>query len=118
MAVRQRVQTHRCQIGEPPQGASNRLQTGLDQHAKAAPLKRNDAILAVLPIGVMHFPGAGIQDNLAEQRGSASPLEIRQRAERERRHLTRHVYNRAAQTSQSRPTSAMLLTVPWWCWKA
>ena len=36
-------------------------------HAKAAPFKRNDAMLALLPIGVMHFPGTGIQDNLADK---------------------------------------------------
>jgi hypothetical protein len=35
------------------------------KHAKAAPFKRNDAMLDVLPIGVMVFPGSGIQDNLA-----------------------------------------------------
>ncbi len=37
------------------------------KHAKAAPFKRNDALLAVLPIGVMQFPGTGIQDNLADK---------------------------------------------------
>jgi YspA, cpYpsA-related SLOG family len=37
------------------------------KHAKAAPFKRNDTMLAVLPIGVMHFPGTGIQDNLADK---------------------------------------------------
>jgi hypothetical protein len=37
------------------------------KHAKAAPFKRNDAMLAVLPIGVLHFPGSGIQDNLADK---------------------------------------------------
>ncbi len=37
------------------------------KHAKAAPFKRNDAMLNVLPIGVMHFPGTGIQDNLADK---------------------------------------------------
>jgi hypothetical protein len=37
------------------------------KHAKAAPFKRNDAMLAVLPIGVMSFPGTGIQDNLADK---------------------------------------------------
>jgi YspA, cpYpsA-related SLOG family len=37
------------------------------KHAKAAPFKRNDAILDVLPIGVMVFPGTGIQDNLADK---------------------------------------------------
>ncbi|MFK4490069.1 DUF2493 domain-containing protein [Bradyrhizobium sp. USDA 336] len=37
------------------------------KHAKAAPFKRNDAMLETLPIGVMHFPGTGIQDNLADK---------------------------------------------------
>ncbi len=37
------------------------------KHAKAAPFKRNDAMLAVLPIGVMVFPGTGIQGNLADK---------------------------------------------------
>ena len=37
------------------------------KHAKAAPFKRNDEMLHVLPIGVMHFPGTGIQDNLADK---------------------------------------------------
>ena len=36
-------------------------------HAKAAPFKRNDAMLAVLPIGVLIFPGNGIQDNFADK---------------------------------------------------
>lgn len=37
------------------------------RHAKAAPFKRNDAMLDVLPIGVIVFPGTGIQDNLADK---------------------------------------------------
>ncbi len=37
------------------------------RHAKAAPFKRNDAMLQVLPIGLLHFPGTGIQDNLADK---------------------------------------------------
>jgi len=37
------------------------------KHAKAAPFKRNDAMLDVLPVGVMVFPGSGIQDNLADK---------------------------------------------------
>ena len=37
------------------------------KHAKAAPFKRNDTMLDVLPIGVMVFPGTGIQDNLADK---------------------------------------------------
>ncbi|SEL66950.1 DUF2493 domain-containing protein [Jannaschia helgolandensis] len=36
-------------------------------HAKAAPFKRNDTILDVLPIGVIIFPGTGIQDNFADK---------------------------------------------------
>jgi hypothetical protein len=37
------------------------------KYAKAAPFKRNDAMLDVLPIGVIVFPGTGIQDNLADK---------------------------------------------------
>ena len=37
------------------------------RHAKAAPFKRNDQMLEVLPIGIMVFPGTGIQDNLADK---------------------------------------------------
>jgi hypothetical protein len=37
------------------------------RHAKAAPFKRNDAMLSALPIGVMVAPGTGIQDNLADK---------------------------------------------------
>jgi hypothetical protein len=37
------------------------------RHAKAAPFKRNDAMLDVLPIGVLVFPGSGISANLADK---------------------------------------------------
>ena len=37
------------------------------RHGKAAPFKRNDAILDELPIGVMVFPGNGIQQNLRDK---------------------------------------------------
>jgi hypothetical protein len=37
------------------------------KYAKAAPFKRNDAMLETLPIGVMVFPGTGIQGNLADK---------------------------------------------------
>ena len=37
------------------------------RHAKAAPFKRNDQMLAIMPIGVIIFPGTGIQDNLADK---------------------------------------------------
>ena len=45
------------------------------KHAKAAPFKRNDAMLDTMPIGVIHFPGTGIQDNLADKaRKLGTPL--------------------------------------------
>ena len=37
------------------------------RHAKAAPFKRNDAMLEALPIGVIVLPGTGIQENLADK---------------------------------------------------
>ena len=37
------------------------------KHAKAAPFKRNDQMLDVLPVGVMAFPGTGIQGNLSDK---------------------------------------------------
>ncbi len=37
------------------------------RHGKAAPFKRNDQMLDVLPIAVVLFPGTGIQDNLADK---------------------------------------------------
>ena len=40
---------------------------GWTKHGKAAPFKRNDALLDTLPVGVLVFPGTGIQDNLADK---------------------------------------------------
>jgi YspA, cpYpsA-related SLOG family len=37
------------------------------RHGKAAPFKRNDQMLDVLPIGVIAFPGSGISANLADK---------------------------------------------------
>jgi hypothetical protein len=37
------------------------------RHAKAAPFRRNDRMLEVLPIGVIAFPGSGISANLADK---------------------------------------------------
>lgn len=37
------------------------------KHGRAAPFKRNDDILEIVPKGVMHFPGTGIHDNLADK---------------------------------------------------
>ena len=38
-----------------------------NRHKKAAPFKRNDAMLEDMPRGVIVFPGTGIQDNLADK---------------------------------------------------
>lgn len=37
------------------------------RHAKAAPFKRNDQLLATMPKGVIVFPGSGITENLADK---------------------------------------------------
>lgn len=37
------------------------------RHGKAAPFRRNDAMLDILPIGLVVFPGSGITDNLADK---------------------------------------------------
>lgn len=45
------------------------------RHGKAAPFKRNDQLLDVLPIGLIVFPGSGITDNLADKaRSMGVPL--------------------------------------------
>jgi hypothetical protein len=38
-----------------------------NRHSRAAPFKRNDRILELLPIGVIVFPGSGISANLADK---------------------------------------------------
>ena len=92
------------------------------KHAKAAPFKRNDAMLEVLPIGVMHFPGTGIQDNLADKAKTArhSRLEIR-RGRRVSAVICRHLpHHRGGVASpQLRLVSICISkTAPWWWWKA
>ncbi len=37
------------------------------KHAKAAPFRRNDELLSVMPSGVIIFPGSGITGNLADK---------------------------------------------------
>ncbi len=37
------------------------------KHAKAAPFRRNDEMLSVMPAGVVIFPGSGITGNLADK---------------------------------------------------
>ncbi len=43
------------------------FQPDWERHRKAAPFKRNDAMLETCPRGVIVFPGTGIQDNLADK---------------------------------------------------
>ena len=38
-----------------------------DAHGRAAPFRRNDELLALLPKGVIAFPGSGITDNLVDK---------------------------------------------------
>ena len=37
------------------------------RHKRAAPFRRNDAMLETMPIGVIAFPGGGISDNLVDK---------------------------------------------------
>lgn len=37
------------------------------EHAKAVPVERNNAMLAVLQIGILAFAGYGINDNLVDK---------------------------------------------------
>lgn len=37
------------------------------RHARAAPFKRNDLMLEAIPLGLIVFPGAGIQENLRDK---------------------------------------------------
>ena len=36
-------------------------------HGKAAPFRRNDELLRLLPKGVISFPGSGISENLVDK---------------------------------------------------
>jgi hypothetical protein len=46
-----------------------------NRHKNAVPFKRNDALLDVLPIGVIAFSGSGISQNLADKaRGMGIPV--------------------------------------------
>ena len=40
-----------------------------DRHKRAAPFKRNDALLDTLPIGLVVFPGTGISDSPDDKAG-------------------------------------------------
>lgn len=38
-----------------------------NRHRKAAPFKRNDRMIEAMPVGLVVFPGTGIQDNLVDK---------------------------------------------------
>jgi hypothetical protein len=38
-----------------------------NRHAKAAPFRRNDQLLSVMPAGIIAFPGSGITENLCDK---------------------------------------------------
>ena len=54
-------------MGRSPQGRAGRVQARLDPPRQGRTFKRNDQMLDILPIGVVVFPGTGIQDNLADK---------------------------------------------------
>jgi hypothetical protein len=55
-------------MGREPQGSRGPLQARLREILEeGCPFKRNDTILEEMPAGVVHFPGGGIQDNLADK---------------------------------------------------
>lgn len=55
-------------MGNKPQGATDSLQAGLDEARQRRTVQSaTTRCYDVLPIGVMVFPGTGIQDNLADK---------------------------------------------------
>jgi len=67
MAARRKAPRAAPPAGRSSQGPADRLEPEWARHAKAAPFKRNDQMLDVLPIGVLVFPGSGISANLADK---------------------------------------------------
>ncbi len=47
-------------------GSKAGLKPDWNRHAKAAPFRRNDQLLSVMPYGLIVFPGSGITENLAD----------------------------------------------------
>ena len=88
------------------------------RHAKAAPFKRNDAMLELLPIGVMHFPGTGIsEDNLADKVEAARHrcLEVRRLISAD---LPSSIPPRRSCVAATTPRfDCIVKPAPWW-WKA
>ena len=63
-----RRRAHRRLLGRQPQGVTQiAFKPDWNRHAKAAPFRRNDQMLSVMPAGVIVFPGSGITENLADK---------------------------------------------------
>ncbi len=60
----EQIASCRARTREVPQVA---FRPDWSKHGKAAPFKRNDAMLNLLPAGVIVLPGTGIQENLADK---------------------------------------------------
>lgn len=66
-AARRRVQNP-----SPPAGSKRKVtqitfKPNWSKHPKAAPFRRKDDMLSVMPSGLIVFPGNGITDNLADK---------------------------------------------------
>ena len=54
-------------MGDPAQGPADHLQARLDEACEGRAIQAQRRVLTALPIGVMVFPGTGIQANLADK---------------------------------------------------
>jgi hypothetical protein len=57
----------RLQTGDRSKDATDRFQAGLDEACQGSALQAQRRHARTAAIGVMHFPGTGIQDNLADK---------------------------------------------------
>ena len=51
-----------------------------NKHQKAAPFRRNDALLKEMPIGLIAFPGSGVNENLVDKAKGLGIAVMRHRA--------------------------------------
>ena len=65
--IAQGRRTDRLALADSREVAQIAFKPDRTRHAKAPPFKRNDAMLYILPIGVIVFAGTGIQDNVADK---------------------------------------------------
>ena len=64
---RPRRRTHRRAVGRAQRRAPVVCRPDWNRHGRAAPFRRNDELLNLLPRGLIAFPGSGITDNLVEK---------------------------------------------------